>query len=263
MLKGDIMFENIESIENIKIISSFKGNSKTSKSTITKKTNAFYFRTAGTGIYIINNKQYTTKQNEMLFIPKGTTYKFICDESSECRYMSINFDAEIKDAQPRVFSVENFTDKEYMYSHFPNMWKLGNTSEKYKCISMFYSLLSYIANIEAHIFSQNKKFEIIEPGVDYLKNRMFSPTLKSEKLHNLCGISDTYFRKIFILKFGMSPNQYITSKRISQAKAIIDSGNFHSVKQISEAVGYTDPLYFSRAFKKKYGVSPLNMIKEV
>ena len=256
------MFENIENIENIEIISSFHGNSKNSKSIMTKKTNAFYFRTMGTGVYFINNKPYKTKQNEMLFMPKGSTYNFVCDESSECKYMSINFNADIKDAQPIVFSLENFTDKEYMYNHFPNMWKLGNTSEKYKCISMFYSLLSYISNIEAHSFSNNKKFELIEPGIAYLKSHMFSPDLKSEKLHNLCGISDTYFRKIFILKFGMSPNQYITSKRISQAKSIIDNGNFDSVKEISEAVGYTDPLYFSRAFKKKYGISPLNMIKD-
>lgn len=251
-----------ESIENLEIISSLKGKSKTSKATITKKTNSFYFRTMGTGTYIINGSPYTTNQNDVLFVPEGTSYNFVCDEDYECRYMSINFSADINDARPMIFSVENFTDKEYMYSHFPNMWKLGNTSEKYKCLSLFYNLLSYIANIEAHSFSQNKKFELIEPGVSYLKTHIFSPTLKSEKLHNLCGISDTYFRKIFILKFGMSPNHYIISKRISQAKAIIDSGNFHSVNEISEAVGYTDPLYFSRAFKKKYGISPLNMIKE-
>ena len=73
------MFENIE---NLEIVSSFQGKSKTSKTMITKKTNAFYFRTMGTGAYIINNRAYSTSQNEMLFIPKGTTYSFVCDTDS-------------------------------------------------------------------------------------------------------------------------------------------------------------------------------------
>ena len=59
----------------------------------------------------------------------------------------------------------------------------------------------------------------------------------------------------------MRPNQYITEKRLSYAQSLIDDGDFATISEISQSVGYSDPLYFSRLFKKKYGISPLNMSK--
>ncbi len=250
------MFENIEKTE---IISSLHGVSKNTKTKVVKKYNAFYFRTSGEGTYVFDDKSYTTKKNEVFFVPKGSCYNFICPSESNCSFVSINFEAEIKNPVPMIFSAEDFSETEYICNHFPYMWKLGTASEKYKCISLFYSFLSYIANIENQRYEDKNKFDLIEPGITYLKKHIFDSSLKANRLHSLCGISDTYFRKIFISKFGISPQEYIISKRISHAKSILDSCNYNSISEVSQAVGYTDPLYFSRAFKKKYGVSPINI----
>ena len=60
--------------------------------------------------------------------------------------------------------------------------------------------------------NDERKTEIIEPAVNHLKTNIFSPDLKAEKLHLLCGISNTYFRELFMLRFKTSPKEYITSK---------------------------------------------------
>ena len=54
----------------------------------------------------------------------------------------------------------------------------------------------------------------------------------------------------------MTPQKYIITKRLSYAKAILDSGNFETIAQVAAAAGYTDPLYFSQSFRKKYGFPP-------
>ncbi len=54
----------------------------------------------------------------------------------------------------------------------------------------------------------------------------------------------------------MAPQKYIISKRISDAKAIMDSGEYEKVQEVAAQVGYSDPLYFSKVFKKFYGISP-------
>ena len=59
----------------------------------------------------------------------------------------------------------------------------------------------------------------------------------------------------------MSPKEYVLSKRISHAKSIIESGDFDTVKKVAAMVGYNDPLYFSKAFKKIYGFSPSDLNK--
>ena len=61
----------------------------------------------------------------------------------------------------------------------------------------------------------------------------------------------------------MSPQKYIQNMRLSQAKPIIDNGDFDTISELAFSTGYNDPLYFSRAFKKKYGVSPLNYAKQI
>ena len=59
----------------------------------------------------------------------------------------------------------------------------------------------------------------------------------------------------------MSPKEYVVTQRISHARFIIESGDFDSIAEVAELVGYNDPLYFSKAFKKIYGFSPTSTSK--
>ena len=110
-------------------------------------------------------------------------------------------------------------------------------------------------------YQDKKKIRIITPAVEYLKKHIYDTNLEIAQLHNLCGVSDTYFRKIFVSEFGTSPKSYVMEKRVSYAKSIIDSGDFVSVKELALTVGYKDPLYFGKVFKMHYGVSPTDMNK--
>lgn len=256
--KRDIMFDNIE---DLKLVSCSQGAAKPYIKVESRKSNAFIFRTGGSGEYDFQGKRMSVNVGEMIFVPVGACYEFRTTSVEECTYVNINFSGDVDNAKPTIYSVENFSEAEHLCSHFTSLWKFGNPSDKYKCYSMFYSVLAYVSNAENLDYSYKKKFEIIEPAIDYLKTNIFNCSLKTDDLHVMCGISDTYFRKIFYAKFATTPSEYIISKRISHAKAVIDSEYFESVGELARSVGYTDPLYFSRAFKKKYGVSPINSIK--
>ena len=54
---------------------------------------------------------------------------------------------------------------------------------------------------------------------------------------------------------GKPPNEYIIELRLQFAKNML-SGTNMSIKQISEHIGYNDPYFFSRLFKKHIGISP-------
>ena len=49
--------------------------------------------------------------------------------------------------------------------------------------------------------------------------------------------------------------QYIVSLRISTAKGYLDNSN-KAINEIANIVGYDNPLYFSRLFKKHTGITP-------
>ena len=241
-------------IENLKLISVSAGTSAPGKRTYTRKRNAFIYRASGTVLYKFSDTSITHNAGELIFIPEGITYDI--EKPCENSYVSINFDAPLTDLKPALYQIGDFPETDYIFRHLSDLWNFGTSAEKLKCYSLFYNLLSYISSTENYEYTAKKKFEIISPAVKYLKEHIFDCNLKYNTLYTLCGISNTYFRKIFAAKFGTTPQQYIINRRISQAKHLIESGDFLTISEVAAAVGYSDPLYFSRTFKKKYGVSP-------
>ena len=68
-----------------------------------------------------------------------------------------------------------------------------------------------------------------------------------------------YLKKMFKNEVGMTPRQFLTDKRLENAaNHLAISGGGSGISQIARASGFQEPLYFSRLFKKKYGVSPKN-----
>lgn len=249
-----------DTIKNLQIIAIITGESRDTKLQ-PRKTHAFIFRTNGTGHFIIDGKTHTTNRGELFFLPKGTPYIFKTEPGSGCAYTVINFLAELENPSPALFSLKNFSEAEDCIHLLPKLWHLEKPCDKHKCLSLFYALLSHLSAAENVSYAEKKRFSLLDPAISYLEDHLFDPNLKTERLHRLCGISDAYFRRLFHAGFGASPKAYVVRKRLTRAKALIDSAAFESVREIAEAVGYTDPLYFSRAFKKRYGMSPQNMNK--
>lgn len=252
------MFKNIE---NLKIESILKGTSKNHFSVTNRKTNSFILRTSGSCRYIFSEYSIDVNMGDIIFLPQGINYDFTYLTDTPCEYINIRFSADLNDAKPSSYSFDNFQEADEFKNNLTDLWKFGGQSEHYKCYSIFYNLLSYIENLESLTYIDKKKFNIIAPAISYLKSHIYDSDLKAETLYLLCGISGTYFRKIFQSNYAVSPQKYILGKRLSHAKAIIDSGDFDTISEIAASVGYNDPLYFSRAFKRKYGVSPLQYAK--
>ena len=54
---------------------------------------------------------------------------------------------------------------------------------------------------------------------------------------------------------GMSPDAYLIQTRMDRAKSLLQDEEL-SVQEVAYLCGYDDPLYFSRAFSRLYGLSP-------
>ena len=248
-------------MENLKIISSFHKESKTFGKIESRKNHGFIFKIKGYADYFFEDKSLRVNEGEMIFLPKGSSYEYRTYTREGNLYTSINFEADFDNREVRVYSLDDFYAANYITQSFSELWRFGDLSDKYKCISIFYDLMSYISRIE-HLCSLDKrKHSLIDPAVEYLKKHIYNSAFKINKLHRLCGISDTYFRKIFMERFNMTPQEYVVAERMSYAKSIIESGDYETIKEVSELVGYNDQLHFSKTFKKYYGYSPSNISK--
>lgn len=252
------MFDNIE---NLKIISILHRANKPAGKVEKRKTHSLFIRTQSGVSYDFHGRKMVANEGQLMFVPKGSTYSYKA-HSENATYTGIHFEADFsQEPEPRCYDLDGFFEADYMASHLADMWNFGTQAEKYQCLGLFYSLLAYLSSVEhAHAFEA--KYGIIEPAVAYLKEHMYDSALKIDKLHRLCGISSTYFRQIFAQRFGTTPKNYIIAKRVGHAKAIISSGDFNSIAEVAAAVGFSDPLYFSKVFRKRYGASPSGVNKE-
>ena len=69
------------------------------------------------------------------------------------------------------------------------------------------------------------------------------------------GVSYDGFRHAFKRHTGLAPHHYLQELRVNRAKELL-YGTELPVKEIAVALGFADPYYFSRAFRKTTGVSP-------
>jgi two-component system response regulator YesN len=91
------------------------------------------------------------------------------------------------------------------------------------------------------------------------ENYMHELTL--DDVSRVVNISSYYFSKVFKEETGENFIDYLTKLRIEAAKNLLKTTN-KSMKEISSEVGYSDPNYFSRNFKKYTGKTPTDYQKQ-
>ena len=94
----------------------------------------------------------------------------------------------------------------------------------------------------------------VEKALRYIDEN-YGKDISLDEMSQMMGISSYYFSKLFKNETGTNFIDYLTNIRINKAKELLDEGRL-SVKEIGIEVGYPDPNYFSRIFKKNVGKSP-------
>ncbi|MCM3767804.1 response regulator [Neobacillus niacini] len=83
----------------------------------------------------------------------------------------------------------------------------------------------------------------------------FTKTISLEDAAEYVDISPYYLSKLFKEQFSINFIDYVTQLRVERAKELMKNPD-RSLKEICYDVGYKDPNYFSRVFKKITGFSP-------
>lgn len=90
----------------------------------------------------------------------------------------------------------------------------------------------------------------------------FSHNITAEDIANAASISQSEARRCFAKMIHISPNQYLTHYRLTQAAKLLVTTD-HTVQEIADIIGFSSPSYFNRMFKSQYQVSPLKMRKNI
>ncbi|HTP59437.1 MAG TPA: AraC family transcriptional regulator, partial [Spirochaetia bacterium] len=102
--------------------------------------------------------------------------------------------------------------------------------------------------------NQNRLGRAVRRAVHYIEEN-FGRDLPLEEVAKSVGLSPSYFSSCFKKETGRNVVEYITEYRVEKAIEMLCSTNLNT-SEVAYQVGFNDPKYFARIFKKSVGVTP-------
>lgn len=236
----------------------------------------FHYVISGTGkLYSANSKGkdtvYHVKSGEgfMIFPNQVTTY--IADDKLPWEYVWIEFDGlRAKEALEiarltKHSPIYHAHSKDLREQMMQEMMYIINHSDSspFHLVGHLYLFIDYLTRSAANLqLKSNGKMQdfYLKEALSFIEQN-FQNDISIEDIASFCGLNRTYFGKIFKKATGKTPQEFLLKYRMIKACELLKLTQL-SIGEISIAVGYSNQLHFSRAFKNIYHVSPREWRKE-
>lgn len=208
------------------------------------------YNAKGAGTMEIEGKQYPFSEGSVLLCPPGMCHSKYSENAFEDYYVTFTdpslarqvYTLEDKNAQ------EIFHILQVLYSLF------YQGASKSVCNALFDALM--------HIVKPQLEETVTDKYVQMLRRAIVDsftdPEFSLEKTCSQIPQNIDYLRRNFKRIVGVTPHQYLTRLRMDNAKHILTESPEMKVyiRDVALRCGFSDPLYFSRLFKKETGVNP-------
>ena len=233
----------------------------------------------------IDGKDYTYEKGDIALVPKNTQYSPHTDTT--CEYTFFHFDGDFTTCSkpleelfpPHSLSIENSfygsQRRENRDLLFDNKISMGSQTQKIellfrRCIDtqincagkmqlllalQFSEMMFYISQAFCEQFQMDNQMPAsVSKIIKYIKEN-YTRNLSLDELCQNTNYSKQYCMRLFKKYVHMTINDYILSLRMRHAAYLLRS-TYMNVNQTADYLGFSNVSYFSRVFKKYYGVSP-------
>ena len=230
-----------------------------------------HFVFSGCGDVTMGGRRFRVQGGELFLIPAHTVAYYQADEETPWTYAWLGFDGAwgralleetgLSEARP----VADMADMPAVYACVQDMKKRMFGPGSY--LPLMSGALRLLGLIAAGPKARAPREDDLRPGTEHLKADRLIDGVITRLEHGYRGavsvqaladelkISRSHLSEQFRRRVGCSIKTYVTRLRLEHARTLMNDSN-RSIRAIAEACGYDDPLFFSRVFKKAYGVSP-------
>ncbi len=198
----------------------------------------------------------TILTNELLLIPPGIQHTFKSNVNSKAVISCIHFypNNKIRNLEIIVYNVRNDYEVRTIFrkmaGEFERREDFSVEIQKILIREVFYRIKrslnkkNYESDLPAKLLVAEK----------FIK-RNYQNQIDRKRIANTIGVTPEHLNFLFKKYLNKSPLEYLTMLRIEEARKLLRESSLN-ISEISLRIGYEDPLYFSRIFKKHVGVSP-------
>ena len=220
----------------------------------------------GCGWYEIEGKRHTIEPREALLIPRRVSHIYAADDAKPWSIHWVHFIGMEADffvyhlpkgenkilVDPEAASAMGQLFKE-CYDSFIGGFILYRLIY---CSQILHHLLGrmFFNNIFFSPVQRKSPFRSLESTLTFLHEN-FHRNVSLAEMAEQAGLSVTHFSFLFKQQTGYSPVDYFIHVKMQRACTLLTLQP-KTINEIAYELGYEDPYYFSRIFKKVVGVSP-------
>jgi YesN/AraC family two-component response regulator len=234
--------------------------------------NMLVFCTKGSGIVMFSGEQIPVSGEQFFIIPKSEKFKYYSVINENSKLFVVHFNGKNSALLEKEFSVvrnlipsvnNRVANREMLFDEIFNNLSRGFHDENMKYVNFCFGhlLATFIyASKTSDDFAEESN-PVIRKSIEYM-NKNLNLKLSLNQISKEAGYSPTYFTTLFKKETNYSPLSYFSHLKIVKSCEFLDYTRI-KVKEISFTLGYTDPYYFTKDFKKKMGMSPRQYRKRV
>ena len=223
------------------------------------KNHELVFIISGEGNIMIDGKNYKCKKNDLIYFYPDKLHSLSVSKPPHMIFYAFHFETGFNEKLP-IPDISNIENHYKLSEYFRQLYK---TSVK----------KDYMYKWQLSIFAQNILYEIfwqsnaniapmnlvrINKVLEYI-HKNSCEKFSIEDLTKAAEMKKSYFIKMFKTVTGKSPIKYINDLKLEHARDLLLNTDM-SVKKIALKCGFEDEFYFSRIFKRHYGVSPSKIL---
>ena len=248
-VKQDFVIEKIE-------LACLVAEGKAAPTHKNRKNHGLAFFRAGEAVLTFENKKIKAVKNTLVYFPKGSDYTVREIVPTVC--YAINFQMQTdRSFDPFAVQLKNADVYLQSFRESRKIWTKKSTGYSTKIKSELYNILYHLQN-ECELPYANTA--VIEPAVSYIHSNYDKEMISVAFLAQLCGISQVHLRNLFMRRFALSPIRYVNRLKMTRAEELLSS-QMYGVSDACFLSGFRDESYFSREFKKYFGVTPSEYVK--
>ena len=224
-----------------------------------RPSHGFAYFIGGEATYrFLSGEVLVCRKGDLIFLPQGSTYTVLARSpflpDGGCYAINFTVVPEVE-AKPFVMHVKDEGTALDCFKRAEKAWRTKEAGGRRLCAAMASRLLALLEKEAAQAYTPSSKALLLEPALEVIRERFTDDVPSVSALAEVCGMSETYFRRLFGKTFGTSPVAYIRALRVERAKELLASGTV-SVSDAGRLAGFHDEAYFSREFRKAVGVAP-------
>lgn len=230
----------------------------------------FYYIISGSGTLMATdskgqNINYQVQSGQVFMIFPGQITTYVADIKEPWEYVWVEFDGlrttEIlnvcrlsKDAPIYTARSVELRKKMAEELHYISQNSEQTPFHLIGHLYLFLDLLMRSIAAPSPVSSSKMSDYYIKEAINFIEHN-FQNDISIEDVAAVCGINRSYLGRIFHANTGRSPQEFLIRYRMTKAAELLKLTTL-SIGKISTAIGYENPLHFSRAFKNVYGISP-------